>query len=225
MADGHYRDVMSRWMDDAVEAYLTDLARAEHDDPVLVGMEARAAEHGFPIVGRATGRYLELAARSVGARRVIELGSGYGYSAYWFARAVGADGEVVCTDGDAGNARLAEDYLTEAGLWDRVRYRVGDALEGLAAESGEFDVVYCDVDKPGYPDCWCVGCERIRVGGLWLCDNVIWDGHVATGTDREGQSGWTAAIREHNRLVAPDSRYVGAIVPIRDGVMAALRVR
>jgi hypothetical protein len=82
---------MSRWMDDAVEAYLTALARAEHDDPVLVDMEARAAEHGFPIVGRATGRYLELAARSVGARRVIELGSGYGYSAYWFARAVGSD--------------------------------------------------------------------------------------------------------------------------------------
>ena len=212
-------------MDDAVEAYLTDLARAEHDDPVLVDMEARAAEHGFPIVGRATGRYLELAARSVGARRVIELGSGYGYSAYWFARAVGSEGEVICTEGDAANARLAEGYLTAAGLWDRVRYRVGDALDGLAAEAGEFDVVYCDVDKPGYPDCWRAGCERIRVGGLWLCDNVIWSGHVATGTDREGLSGWTAAITEHNRLVAGDSRYVGSIVPIRDGVMAALRVR
>ena len=67
--------------------------------------------------------------------------------------------------------------------------------------------------------------ERIRVGGLWLCDNVIWSGHIATGTDREGLSGWTAAISEHNRLVAGDSRYVGSIVPIRDGVMAALRVR
>ena len=212
-------------MDDAVEAYLTDLARAEHDDPVLVEMEARAAEDGFPIVGRATGRYLELAARSVGARRVIELGSGYGYSAYWFARAVGPEGEVICTDGDPANARLAEEYLTAAGLWDRVRYRVGDALDGLTAESGEFDVVYCDVDKPGYPDSWRAGSERIRVGGLWLCDNVIWSGHVATGTDREGLSGWTAAIIEHNRLIAGDSRYVGSIVPIRDGVMAALRVR
>src|SRR4029450_13357579 len=101
------------------EAAVTGVAETEHGAPVLVGMEARATEHGFPIVGRATGRYLELAARSVGARRVIELGSGYGYSAYWFARAVGADGEVICTDGDADNARLAEEYLTEAGLWDR----------------------------------------------------------------------------------------------------------
>jgi caffeoyl-CoA O-methyltransferase len=212
-------------MDDAVEAYLTELAGVEHDDPVLADMEARAQEHHFPIVGRATGRYLELAARSVGARRVIELGSGYGYSAYWFARAVGPGGEVVCTDGDAGNAGLAEEYLTKAGLWDRVRYRVGDALEGLAAEPREFDVVYCDVDKFGYPDCWRAGCERIRVGGLWLCDNVIWNGRVATGTDQEGQRGWTAAIREHNRLVAEDARYVGSIVPVRDGVMTGLRVR
>ena len=117
-------------MDDAVESYLTELARTEHEDPVLVQMEARAAEHGFPIVGRATGRFLELAARAVGARRVMELGSGYGYSAYWFARAVGPDGEVVCTDGDPENAKLAEDYLSTAGVWDRVRYRVGDALMG-----------------------------------------------------------------------------------------------
>jgi caffeoyl-CoA O-methyltransferase len=216
---------MSRWMDDAVETYLTELAEAEHGDEILVEMEAKAKEHGFPIVGRATGRYLELAARSIGARRVMELGSGYGYSAYWFARAVGRDGEIVCTDGDPANAKLAEDYLGRAGVWGQVRYRVGDALAGFAAESGEFDVVYCDVDKLGYPDCWMAARERIRVGGLWLCDNVIWDGHVATGTDRPRLEGQTAAIREHNRLVAEDDRFVGSIVPVRDGVMAALRVR
>jgi predicted O-methyltransferase YrrM len=211
-------------MNDAVENYLTELARTEHEEPVLVEMEARAAEQRFPIVGRATGRFLELAARAVGARRVIELGSGYGYSAYWFARAVGPDGEVTCTDGNPENARLAEGYLRTAGLWDRVRYRVGDALGGFAEEAGEFDVVYCDVDKDGYPDCWRAARDRIRVGGLWLCDNTIWSGYVATGTDREGLTGYTAFIREHNRLVAEDTRYVGSIVPIRDGVMTALRI-
>lgn len=211
-------------MDDAVEEYLTELAGTEHDDPVLGEMEARAAEHGFPIVGRASGRFLELMARAIGARRVMELGSGYGYSAYWFARAVGPGGSVVCTDGNPANAELAEGYLTRAGVWDRVRYRVGDALTGFAAEEGEFDVVYCDVDKLGYPDCWQAARDRIRVGGLWLCDNVIWSGHAATGTDRDGLPGWTAAIREHNRLVAADDRYAGSIVPIRDGIMTALRV-
>jgi caffeoyl-CoA O-methyltransferase len=212
-------------MDDAVERYLTELAQTEHSDPVLVDMEARAKQHGFPIVGRATGRYLELAARSIGARRVMELGSGYGYSAYWFARAVGPGGEVICTDSDSENAKLGEDYLRRAGVWDRVRYRVGDALQGFAAETGDFDVVYCDVDKLGYPDCWRAARDRIRIGGLWLCDNVIWSGYVATGADRDGASGATAAIREHNQMVAEDERYVGSIVPIRDGVMAALRIR
>jgi predicted O-methyltransferase YrrM len=191
---------------------------------VLKDMEARAAEFDFPIVGRATGRYLELAARSIGARRVMELGSGYGYSAYWFARAVGPAGSVTCTEGSADNAGHAERYLSQAGVWDRVTFLVGDALTHFAQQDGDFDVIYCDVDKIGYPDCWRAARDRIRVGGLWLCDNVIWGGHVATGTDRADLPGWTQAIDEHNRLVAEDKRYVSSIVPIRDGVMAAVRV-
>jgi predicted O-methyltransferase YrrM len=213
-------------MSDDVEQYLTQRAETEHGDTVLADMEARAAEHGFPIVGRASGRYLELAARAIGARRVMELGSGYGYSAYWFARAVGPTGSVVCTEGDADNAVRAEDYLTRAGLWDRVTYRVGDALTGFAQEEGEFDVVYCDVDKEGYPDCWRAARERVRVGGLYLCDNTLWSGHVADGSDRPGMEdrGLTAAIIEHNRLVAEDPAFVSSIVPIRDGILTALRI-
>jgi predicted O-methyltransferase YrrM len=213
-------------MDDRVERYLTELAGVEHGDAVLAGMEEYADRNGFPIVGRATGRFLEVAARCVGARRVMELGSGYGYSAYWFARAVGESGQVVCTDGDAANAERAQQYLTQAGVWSRIRYRVGDALAGFAEETGEFDVVYCDVDKDGYPDCWRAASDRIRVGGLWLCDNVLWSGDVAIGAERTGRlEGWSAAIDEHNRLVAADERYVGSINPVRDGVMMALRVR
>lgn len=217
---------MSDILDEATGHYLRDLAGLQRHDPILDEMEARADEHGFPIVGRAVGRLLEQQATAVGARRVFELGSGYGYSAYWFARAVGGAGEVHCTDGDATNAELAEGYLRRAGLWDRVRYRVGDALEGLAATDGEFDVVYNDVDKGGYPDCWEAAKERIRVGGLYLCDNVLWYGTVATGEDRPGfeGTGWTDAIRAHNRAVFADQRYVSTIVPIRDGVLVALRV-
>jgi predicted O-methyltransferase YrrM len=216
---------MSRYMSDDVERYLTQRAETEHGDAVLADMEARAAEHGFPIVGRASGRYLELVARAIGAQRVMELGSGYGYSAYWFARAVGPNGSVVCTEGSADNAALAEDYLTRAGLWDRVRYRVGDALTGFAQEEGEFDIVYCDVDKDGYPDCWRAARDRVRVGGLYLCDNTLWDGHVADGSDRaRGPVGWTKHIVEHNQLVAEDPRYVSSIVPIRDGILTALRI-
>lgn len=212
------------FLDGQVMDYLTGLAAPTLQDPVLAEMEARATEHGFPIIGRAAGRFLEVSARMVGARRVCELGSGYGYSAWWFARALGEDGEIVCTDGSADNAALAEDYLRRADVWDRVDYRVGDAITGMEATDGEFDVVYCDVDKDGYPDCWEAARDRIRVGGLWLCDNVLWDGRVATGGDRKGLEGWTDAIRRMNRSVATDPDFVTTIAPIRDGVMLALRI-
>ena len=212
------------FLDEGIGDYLTDLAEEQHTTAALRQMEAEANENGFPIVGRAVGRLLELAARTIGAHRVMELGSGYGYSAYWFGRAVGTEGEVVCTDGNPDNAEKAERYLTSAGLWNRVRFHVGDALETFAAQDGDFDIVYCDVDKDGYPDCWRAARDRIRVGGLYICDNTLWRGYVVTGRDEEGLEGWTAAIQEHNRLVTADERYVSSIVPIRDGVTVALRV-
>src|SRR5690242_4439907 len=106
-----------------VEEYMGSL-QARHDEPVLLEMEKEGRERGFPIVGRNVGVTLEVLARSINARRVMELGSGFGYSAYWFARAVGDSGEVYCTDGDPDNAALAETYLETAGVWDRVRFRV-----------------------------------------------------------------------------------------------------
>lgn len=212
-------------VDPRIEEYMRSLL-ARYDEPVLLEMEREGTERGFPIVGRLVGVSLELLARSVGARRVFELGSGFGYSAYWFARAVGAGGEVHGTDGDPENEPKALDYLSRAGFGESIRWHVGDAVTSLNATDGEFDVVYCDIDKLGYPDAWRAASERIRVGGLYLCDNVLWSGAVADpggdhGRDRET----TEAILEHNRLIAEDERYVSSIVPTRDGVFVALRVR
>ena len=202
-----------------IEIYMADL-QARHDEPILLEMEAEGKERDFPIVGRNVGVTLEVLARSIGARRVMELGSGFGYSAYWFARAVGPGGEVHCTDGDPGNATKAEAYLSCAGLWDRVTYHVGDAVEQMAGVDGAFDVVYDDIDKHGYPDAWLAARGRVRVGGLYVCDNVLWSGRVLDEEpDRD-----TAAILEHNRLIADDERFVSTIVPTRDGVLVALRV-
>src|SRR5205085_1683762 len=140
-----------------IETYMASL-QARRDEPVLLEMEEEGRDRDFPIVGRNVGVTLELLARSINARRVMELGSGFGYSAYWFARAVGEGGEVHCTDGDPANAAKAEDYLTRAGLWDRVTYHVGDAVEQMAGVDGAFDLVYDDIDKHGYPDAWRAGC-------------------------------------------------------------------
>ena len=182
-------------------------------------MEFEAAERTFPIVGRNVGITLEVLARSVGARRVIELGSGFGYSGYWHSRAVGPGGELHLTDGDPENERKAQDYLDRAGLWQPVTYHVGDAVTSLIALDGEFDVVYDDIDKEGYPDAWRAARERIRIGGLYVCDNVLWSGRVLDEAPDER----TQAILEHNALIAEDERYVSTIVPTRDGVMVAVR--
>jgi caffeoyl-CoA O-methyltransferase len=210
-------------VDPRIEDYLRDLLGGDHE--VAEAMEREAEERDFPIVGRTVGVTLEVLARSIGARRVLEMGSGYGYSAYWFARAVGPGGEVHMTEGDPENQRKAMDYLGRAGLADTVRSHVGNALQIIDELDGEFDVIFCDIDKGDYPEAWRKASERIRVGGLYLCDNVLWDGRVVTGEDRPGlPSGWTEAVRQHNRLIASDERYRSTIVPTRDGVMVALRV-
>ncbi|HEX6130848.1 MAG TPA: O-methyltransferase [Actinomycetota bacterium] len=212
-------------VDPRIETYMASRL-ARFDEPVLLEMEALARERRFPIVGRNVGVTLEVLARAVGARRVAELGSGFGYSAYWFARAVGPDGEVHCTDGDPENERAAAEHLARAGLVDRIRYHVGDAVDELGRLEPPFDVVYNDVDKDGYPAAWRAAREVVRVGGLYVCDNVLWYGRV-TGEeplidDWEGTT--TEAVLEHNRLVAEDERYVSTIVPTRDGVLVAVRI-
>ena len=209
----------------AVESYMRTL-QVRHDEPVLLEMEAEAEAHGFPIINRLVGVAVEVLARSVGARRVFELGSGYGYSAYWFSRAVGPAGEVHCTDGDPANEAKAMAYLGRAGLSEPIRWHAGDAVTHLEATDGEFDVVYDDIDKEGYPDAWNLSRDRVRVGGLYICDNVLWSGRV-TGAEEltdDRQRSTTEAIVEHNRLIAEDERYLSTIVPTRDGVMVALRL-
>lgn len=212
-------------VDPRVEDYLAS-RHAVMDTPVLLEMEAEAAARGFPIVGRTVGVALEVLARAAGARRVVELGSGYGYSAYWFARAVGPDGEVHCTDTDPDNAARALDYLRRAGLARQIRFHVGDALEVLQRLDPPFDLVYNDIDKAGYPAAWRAAREAVRVGGLYVCDNVLWSGRVVGGDADEVAvpDEATAAIVEHNRMVAEDERYLSTIVPIRDGVMVAVRL-
>ncbi|MDP9295090.1 MAG: O-methyltransferase [Actinomycetota bacterium] len=210
---------MTDIVDPRVEGYMRQLLE-RHDEVVLLEMEEEAAERNFPIVNRIVGVTLEVLARSIGSRRVFELGSGFGYSAYWFARAVGEAGEVYLTDGDPENERKALGYLGRAGLVERIRYRVGDAVTSFGKVGGEFDVVYCDIDKEGYPDAWRAARERVRVGGLYLCDNVLWSGRVAD----DDPDATTKAILEHNAMIASDQRYLSVVVPTRDGVMVALRV-
>ncbi len=205
-------------LDPRIDGYLNQF-QTTHDDPVLLEMERLAQERGFPIVGRLSGAFLEVMALALGARRVFELGSGFGYSAWWFTRAVGPEGTVWCTDGDASNRAMAEGFLTRAGRWDRVNYRTGYAQDILADTPGEFDIVYNDVGKLQYPETWLQAKDRIRPGGLYLCDNVLWSGRVAEADGKRTEE--TEAIQSHNRLVFADPDFDAFIYPVRDGLLAA----
>jgi caffeoyl-CoA O-methyltransferase len=202
-----------------IDAYLTRLAR--HDDPVLAEMERVGAARSFPIVGPQVGRVLEVAARACGARRVLELGSGFGYSAYWFLRAVGAEGTVILTEGSADNAREAESFLTRGGFAGRFRIEIGDGLAIAGSLSGPFDVVFCDVDKHAYPRALPIARRLLRPGGLFITDNMLWRGEVlAPDAGDAARQGVVSLTRD---LYAAGD-FVAALVPIRDGVTIAVKV-
>lgn len=202
-----------------VEAYLTRVAA--HGDPILEEMERLADERDFPIIGPLVGRLLCQWALALGAKRVLELGSGYGYSAYWFARGLGPGGQVICTERSADNVAKARDFFRRAGLLDRARFETGDALEILDRLPGDFDIILNDVDKVLYPTVFRKALPRIRKGGLLISDNIIWGGTVV----HEAKDDATRAIQEYTRLVYGSPDLSTTIIPLRDGVAVSLKLR
>lgn len=205
-------------VNESIDAYLTGLAA--HGDPVLAEMETLGARREFPIVGPQVGRLLEVTARACGARRVLELGSGFGYSAYWFLRAVGIEGTVLLTEGSSERAREADAFLTRGGFAGRYRIETGDGLAIAEALTGPFDVVFCDIDKQDYPKALPVARRLLRAGGLFITDNMLWDGNVLEPKRDATTEGVLTLTRE--LYAAKD--FVTTLVPIRDGVTVAIKV-
>ena len=203
-----------------IESYMRTLVSLT-DDPVLLEMEAFAKQQNFPIVNRLTGIFLATQAKMIQARRVFEFGSGYGYSAYWFSKAVGAEGQVICSDMNPANRTAAEQYLASTGLWQRLNFQIGEAQDVFLSTEGMFDICYNDVDKEAYPEIWQMAKHRIRPGGLYIADNVLWSGRVITQNDVGAISRATKAIIKHNQMIFDDAEFETFINPIRDGVLVA----
>lgn len=212
---------MSEVLADPIESYLNELLPAR--DAVLQEMERYAAEHNVPIVGPTCARVLYQLARVSGARRVFEMGSAIGYSTLWLARAVGPKGVVFYTDSDPENARRAEAYLKRGRVLDRVRLLTGDAIELLRSTKGEFDLIFNDVNKDQYPKVFKLAVPRVRVGGLFITDNVLWHGRV-TSPAVSGDP-HTAGVQEFNRLIYSSPRLFTTVIPLRDGLSVSERLR
>ncbi len=216
----------------SIDEYLIDIIPAR--DEVLTEMEAYARERRFPIVGPLVGRVLHQLVLLTNPTRIFEMGSGFGYSAYWMAKALRKpEARIICTDGSQENADRAAGYLARGGIADRIDYRVGNALEIIDATEGDFDIIYNDIDKDGYPEAFRKAIPRLRSGGLFITDNMLWLGRVVTydtdadmrGLDEEEQ--WvhktTVGVKELTQLLYSSPDVFTTIIPLRDGISVAIK--
>ncbi|MDA2938897.1 O-methyltransferase [Acidobacteria bacterium AH-259-A15] len=200
-----------------IEGYLLEITPLE--DPILLEMEAHARRNHFPIVGPLVGRILYQLVKLAKARRVLELGSGFGYSAYWFGRALGESGEITLTEFSKENLGLARNYFAQGRISSQVYFHQGDALEILERLEGQFDIIFNDVDKHQYPEVFRKAGPRVRSGGLLISDNVLWHGRVLEGNPDPS----TRGILEYNRLIFEDPEFFSSIIPVRDGISISLK--
>lgn len=201
-----------------VQEYLASLIPPRPQ--VLIAMEEYAREHDFPIIGPACGHLVYLTALMTGARSIFELGSGFGYSTAWFARAVreNGGGSVHHVVWDEELSLQARAHLEELGYGSIVHYHIGEAVEILRNWSGTFDLIFNDIDKEGYPESIPVIAEKLRPGGIVIIDNLLWSGRIFDKNDRSPD---TEGIRECTRLLHDSAQWTSSIVPIRDGLLIA----
>ncbi len=188
-------------------------------DEVLTEMEADASKNKVAIVGPAVARGLYQLATISGAKKIFEMGSAIGYSTIWWARAVGEGGRVIYTDGDPKRADKARRYFERAGVTQRIQVRVGDALEFLSEEKEQYDIIFNDVDKTDYPRVFRLALPRVKSGGLFITDNVLWSGRVS----KPNPDASTKAILEFNKLIYESKDLFTTILPIRDGVAVCVK--
>ena len=200
-----------------VEDYVYAMLPAR--DEVLAEMEVDATKNDYAIVGPAVARVLYQLAKISGAKKVFEMGSAIGYSTIWWARAVGEGGVVVYTDGDRKRSEKARRYFDRAGVSQRIKVRVGDALEILSEEKEQYDIIFNDVDKIDYPRVLRLALPRLKSGGLFITDNVLLSGKVGKPNPDET----TKAILEFNRLIYESKDLFTTILPIRDWVAVCIK--
>ena len=214
---------MSSFIPEAVAAYLASLTRL--GDDLLESVRRRSVTDKVPAVAPETGALLQVVASLAGAKRILELGTGYGYSTIWLGRALPPDGRLISMEHDAARAAIAREHIAQAGLSDQVSVIVGDAARFLAKVAGPFDLVFQDADKALYLTSYDRVIELLGPGGSLIADNVLWGGDVVPGY--EGAAGHprdtVTAISSYNDRLAADIRLRTIFLPVGDGVAVSVK--
>ena len=195
-----------------IEQYLNDLLPER--ESVVQEMEEYAEANNFPIVGPLVGRLCYQIVKSINAKRIFEMGSGFGYSTYWLARGLAGDGKIIFTEYSQENIKRAEDFLGKTQVLDKVEIIHGDAIEALENRDVEFDLILNDIDKEYYPKSLKVILPRLRKGGILITDNLIWNGRVVEA-EPDAQ---TRSIMEYTKMIYDSPDLWTTIIPLRDGV-------
>jgi predicted O-methyltransferase YrrM len=214
---------MGQIVPDAVERYLSGLNRLR--DPLLDEIADRGREADLPLVDAEVGALLRVLALSVGARRILEIGTAIGYSGLWLAGALPSGGMLLTMESNADRAKIARENFARAGFADRVNVVVGDAQRMMVKVAGPFDLIFQDGDKAAYSPMLDRLVSLLRAGGLLVTDNVLWDGEVVpdftTAPRRDPES--TRAIAEYNSRLNAHPQLLTATVPLRDGVAISVK--
>ena len=189
-------------------------------DAVLQEMESLAEERNFPIVGPLVGRILYQLVVLTQAKKIFELGSGFGYSAYWLAKGMQDRGRIFCVEGNEENVRMAKEFFKKGGMEKRVHIQGGDALRLIEKEEGPFDIIFNDVDKEQYPEVFRKAVPKLREGGILISDNLLWSGQVLTHEPDEATKG----ILDYTQLIYGSEDLFTTILPVRDGISVSIKV-
>jgi len=188
-------------------------------DRILTEMEAYAAEHDVPIADREVAAFIEITARSCGARKALEIGMAIGYSVVHLARGMGAGSLVVTIEPNDEMIQAATGYFERAGVTERVRIERGKALEVMPHLNEAFDLLFIDAVKQEYKQYLDFGLPRLRGGGVVIVDNLLWGGRVA-GDDKESS---TVALREFNKYFINHPQLRAVVLPVGDGLGYAVK--
>ncbi len=199
-----------------IEEYLYKLANVE--DKILLKMEDLGHKLNFPIVDRLVGRYIYLLTKIKQPKLIVEIGSGFGYSGYWFAKAL-TDGKVVLTDYKEQNIELAKRFFKEGKLLDKAEFRVGNGVE-IAKEYKNIDILFLDHEKKKYKETVEILIPNLNKNAVIIADNTLWHGKVI----EKNLDSTTQAIKNFNEYMFNNPNFFSTLIPLRDGILTALRL-
>jgi len=193
-------------------------------DGLLAEMEDYAAEHRVPIADREVALFIEITARAIKAKRALECGMAIGYSVIHLLRGMGGDSRVVTIDPSEEMIAAAEGFFARAGLRERVDIHKGYALEVIPHLTGTFDLLFIDAVKEEYRGYLDLALPKLRIGGVVICDNLLWGGQVAGEIRSDDQQASTEALREFNQYFVNHPQLRAQVLAVGDGLGYGVKI-